>query len=218
MNSSIAIYSVHNHEIDEPCKLELIENPEEEHIAFVKQEWSPILQEYHARAILSYQALPKKHRSNETWQEIQSQYGAPDAHWDWAKKRESSLESSQRMYALVVRDSVEALMRLDLSAYSLVRKKPVTNIVYVDYLAVAPWNRAAIQQRPRFKGLGTLLLGVAVSISLEEEMEGRCGLHSLPQSEGFYTRVGMKSTGLVDEHNLKYFEFEPEAARKFLKD
>jgi hypothetical protein len=218
LNSSAAVYSVHNYEIDAPCKLELIENPKDEYIAFVKQEWSPILQECRARAILSYRALPKEYRNNEAWQEIQSQYGAPDAHWDWTKKRESILEASHRMYALVARDSVEALMYLDLSAYSLVRKKPVTNIVYVDYLAVAPWNRAAIQQRPRFKGLGTIMLGIAVSISLEEEMDGRCGLHSLPQSEGFYTRVGMKDTGLIDEHNLKYFEFEPEAARKFLKD
>ena len=218
MSSSVKVFTVHNHEINAPCELELIENPEDEHIEYVEKKWSPILKEYHNRAVLSYRTLPEESWSHEAWEEIQTQYGAPDAHWNWAEKRASILEASQRMYALVARDSVEALMCLDLSAYSMIRKKPVTNIVYVDYLAVAPWNRAAIQQRPRFKGLGKIMLGVAVSISLEEEMDGRCGLHSLPQSEGFYTRVGMKDTGLLDKHHLKYFEFEPEAARIFLRD
>lgn len=218
MSSSVAVFKVYNHEINAPCELELIENPEDEHIEYVEKKWSPILQECRAQAILSYKALPIEKKGIEAWQQIQSQYVVQDAHWNWAKKRDSILEASQRMYALVAGESVEALMCLDLSAYSMIRKESATNIVYVDYLAVAPWNRAAIQQRPRFKGLGTIMLGVAVSISLEEEMEGRCGLHSLSQAVGFYTQVGMKNTGLVDEHNLIYFEFEPEAARKFLKD
>jgi hypothetical protein len=218
LSSSIATYIVHNHEIDAPCSVQLVEDPSADHIAFVSREWSPILQEHHAKAVLSYRSLPVARRNKQAWQEIQTQFGAPDAHWDWEKKKQSMMKSAQRMYALVDRKSVEALMRLDLTAFSVVRKNPTTPIVYLEYLAVAPWNRRAIAQKPRFKGLGTILLGVAVCISLEEEMDGRCGLHSLPQSEGFYRQAGMNDTGLVDQYGLKYFEFDPEAARKFLED
>jgi hypothetical protein len=84
-------------------------------------------------------------------------------------------------------------------------------------LAVAPWNRRQISLSPRFRGLGKVLMNIAVTISTEEGMQGRCGLHSLLQAEGFYKQIGMQDLGLDDAEKLKYFEFSPDGAKRFLE-
>lgn len=85
-----------------------------------------------------------------------------------------------------------------------------------DYVAIAPWNRRTFQNPPRFRHLGTVMIGAAVEISRESGLDGRCGLHSLPQSEGFYRHIGMRDYGLdAGYSSLRYFEFDVPAARSF---
>lgn len=217
MSSSLATFDLLNHETGEVRCLDLLEGLTRQHLAFVSNEWSPRLKASRDRAVIAFGALPEKKRNEQMWQEMQGVFGAPDAHWDWDKKSQTMMGSVHRMLGLVDGDLVEALMRLDLSKPSRLQVASFTPIVYVDYLAVAPWNRRQIQPKPRFTGLGTLLLGVAVTLSMEEGMEGRCGLHSLLQSESFYERAGMQDFGLDGVEQLKYFEFSPDAAKKFLE-
>lgn len=218
MISRLATFGVHSPEFNELRQIDLVEGLEGKHLDFVDQEWIPRLKQCRARAVIAYSALPPKKQNDQAWQETQGRFGAPDSHWDWREKNLSMLGSVHRLFALLNGEAVEALMRVDLSKPSWIQPSPYTPIVYVDYLAVAPWNRLPIQPQPRFKGLGKVLLGAAVSISAEDGMDGRCGLHSLIQSEGFYKQVGMKDMGIdAAAHGLRYFEFAPEAARKFLE-
>ncbi len=99
-------------------------------------------------------------------------------------------------------------------------RDPATSlpIVYVDFVAVAPWNRKTFQHPQRFRHLGTVMLGAAVELSRTLGLDGRCGLHSLPQSEGFYLQIGMRDFGLDAAYSsLRYFEFDAPAARSFRK-
>lgn len=218
MSSRLAAFDVHNHEFNEVRRIDLVEGLDDKCLEFVDREWVPRLQDCRARAVIAYRALPAKKQNDQTWQEKQGRFGAPDSHWNWREKNQSMLGSVHRLFALLDGEVVEALMRIDLSKPSRIQPTPYTPVVYVDYLAVAPWNRLPIQSQPRFKGLGKLLLGVAVSISIEDGMNGGCGLHSLMQSEGFYARAGMQDMGVdAAAHGLRYFEFSPEAARKFLE-
>lgn len=217
MTSRLTTFDVYSHEFNDVRQIDLVEDLEKKHLEFVRREWAPRLMDSRARAIIAYKSLPSTKQDDEAWQEKQSKFGAPDSHWDWDEKNQSMLGSVHRMFALIDQEVVEALMRIDLSKASRVQPNPLAPIVYVDYLAVAPWNRIAIQSQPRFKGFGTLLLGVAVSISIEEGMTGRCGLHSLKQSEGFYKHVGMEDLGIDTACGMRYFEFSPEAATKFLE-
>jgi hypothetical protein len=217
LTSHLATFDVYSYEFDEVRRIDLVEDLEEKHLEFVKREWTPRLADRRARAVIAYHVLPTKKQHEQAWQEKQGRFGAPDSHWDWNYKKQSMLGFAHRMFALLDGEVVEALMRIDLSKPSRIQPTPYTPVVYVDYLAVAPWNRPPIQSPPRFKGFGKLLLGAAVSISVEEGMDGRCGLHSLTQSEGFYSRVGMKDLGVDAASGLKYFEFSPDAARKFLE-
>ncbi len=217
MTSLLQTYQVRSGEFNKILPVDLVEGLEPKHLAFVDQEWTPRLADRRARAILAYRALPTTKQHEAAWQEKQRGFGAPDSHWDWNEKNQSMLGSVHRILALLNGEDVEALMRIDLSKPSLRETAFYTPVVYVDYLAVAPWNRPAIQSPPRFKGLGTLLLGAAVSVSFEEGMDGRCGLHSLTQSEGFYLWAGMEDLGVDEACGLRYFEFSPSAARKFLE-
>ncbi|TGS35833.1 hypothetical protein EN825_34620, partial [Mesorhizobium sp. M8A.F.Ca.ET.182.01.1.1] len=83
-------------------------------------------------------------------------------------------------------------------------------LIYVEFLATAPWNRPKLVAEPIYKGAGRVLVGTAVSLSLEEEFGGRIGLHSLPGAEVFYRdAIGMTDLGADSEgvhKGLRYFE------------
>jgi hypothetical protein len=90
-------------------------------------------------------------------------------------------------------------------------------VVYIDYVESAPWNLKASAISPRFIGVGTVLIAEAVRLSLEMKLEGRIGLHSLPQAVGFYTRCGMSRVGPdPDYYDLPYFEYTDQQAADWL--
>jgi hypothetical protein len=87
----------------------------------------------------------------------------------------------------------------------------------VDYLEAAPWNLKAIAERPRFLGVGTLLVAEAVRISAEAGFEGLVGLHSLAQAEGFYQKCQMTRVGEDPTYfELAYFEHQHRKALDWL--
>src|SRR5437773_8751001 len=84
----------------------------------------------------------------------------------------------------------------------------------VDYLESAPWNLRCSSILPRLMGVGTVLIAEAVRLSLELGLEGRVGLHSLPQAEAFYKiRCGMTEFGADPGYfDLTYFEYNGQQA------
>src|SRR5271156_6187957 len=91
-------------------------------------------------------------------------------------------------------------------------------LVYLDYLEVAPWNRPDFGPVPRLRGVGSALITAAVALSDEEGFKGRLGLHSLPQADAFYRKIGMTDLGPDPAYqNLRYFEMTVEQARTFLE-
>ncbi|PNG63491.1 hypothetical protein SC81_16845 [Vibrio vulnificus] len=80
------------------------------------------------------------------------------------------------------------------------------NLVYVDRIAVAPWNRQLATPQV-YKGIGSILMLFIESFSEEEGYEGAVGLHALEQAKSFYIYLGMKSLGIdQDYEGLEYFE------------
>jgi hypothetical protein len=96
------------------------------------------------------------------------------------------------------------------------------HLVYVEYLEVAPWNRRAVTNAPRYKGVGTVLMAAAIQLSLDEGNNGRIGLHSLPQADTFYrdvcqmTDLGPDAT--YPSYPLRYFEMTAEQASAFMQE
>ena len=84
------------------------------------------------------------------------------------------------------------------------------NLVYVEFVENAPWNRKELFDPPRYRGIGTLLMRAAIEASRQEGFKGRIGLHSLPQADAFYAKTcGMTDLGAdPDPHYspMHYFE------------
>lgn len=191
MTAAIDSFDVFSAEFGAKRRIDLVEYPGKSHLDFIADKWRPKLEPQRDRATIAFRALAQPKQTEDSWHKLQGQYGAPDSHWDWNEIVKEMGGSTHRLYALVDEASVEAMMRLDLSKPSRLKISSYDPTVYIDYLAVAPWNRKQIQSPPRFNGFGTIMLGVAVSVSMAEGFHGRCGLHSLPQSEGFYSKAGM---------------------------
>jgi hypothetical protein len=66
--------------------------------------------------------------------------------------------------------------------------------------------------------VGSVLMRAAIEFSHQEGFKGRVGLHSLPQSNGWYANAcGMADLGTdPDYQNLRYFEMTPEIAEAFI--
>src|SRR5262249_55773345 len=93
------------------------------------------------------------------------------------------------------------------------------NLVYVEYIENAPWNREQLLfNPPRYKGVGSILIRAAIETSKSEGFKGRVGLHALPQSNGFYAEKCRMTDMGPDSHyqDMHYFEMTSEQSEEFI--
>ena len=95
-------------------------------------------------------------------------------------------------------------------------------LIYIDYLGTMPQELAdsGIDHEGMFRGIGSVLLWVAVAQSIEEGFHGRVGLHALPQAEAFYQNAcGMSPLGRDSaKQNLLYFEMSRSEAERLIQE
>jgi GNAT superfamily N-acetyltransferase len=169
----------------------------------VDDSWLPYLEAEKARALAAGRPFPHLEH----------------AHWEWGVKvKESSHLLSCPTLAIECDGEAQGLMLLKTDGhFSKLPSEADKPLVYVTYLAAAPWNLRGVVEQPRLFGVGLILLNAAVQWSLDAEFKGRIGLHSLPQAEGFYERQGFECLGVDPEkEDLKYYELSPEAASEFI--
>ena len=141
-------------------------------------------------------------------------------HWDWLRKaRYALVRQNFRLLGVVCEGEMQGLMILRTDHTSRLPDTLGEPLVYVDYLAAAPWNLRGLAPVPRFAGVGRVLIGAAVQVSQSLGWSGRTGLHSLPQAESFYRRTcGMQDLGRDDNYDkLRYFELSAADADTFMK-
>ncbi len=217
MATILESYDIDSPELGRLFRVDLAEGLDSVHLDFIEANWAPALKRQYDLAILEFFQLPSADQTPEKWLETLGQFSVQDHHWNWRNKSAIAPSSGRRILSLLNAAEVEAAMMLLFGKKSRDPTTPLP-IVYVDYVAVAPWNRKVVQHPQRFKNLGTVMLGVAVAMSIATGLDGRCGLHSLPQSEGFYRRIGMADFGIdVAYASLRYFEFSAQAAINFVK-
>ena len=152
----------------------------------------------------------QKHKDDfkAAWKSQLQTFGTRDREWDWEFKARvySSLPGAE-LYAVECERDTQGLM--------LITKRgkrswlaPNQPIVYVRYIASAPWNRLEVQDPPTYKTVGSVMLKFARFRSTELGYGGFVGLHSLPGAEGFYRKQGMIELGTdPTQENLVYFEW-----------
>ena len=145
---------------------------------------------------------------NTFWRFILQAAQEPDISWDWAYKlRLAVTDRRYEAYAIELDELVQGVMLLETQRHrSWLRSR--SPLVYVEYLASAPWNRRPIEDPPYLAGVGRTLLLLARQRSVELGYGGRVGLHSLPRTEAFYHRNNMADYGPdPDKDGLVYFEY-----------
>ncbi len=187
----------------EPVEAILLDEISEEHVALWKTTWLPVIRRKQRE--LEANETPKK-----KWPQ--------DLHWDWELKL-NSIRSlmAYRSLCLLCEGQVQGLIILNLMERARLESQAGKELVYIEFLATAPWNRKEITAAPVFRGVGSILVYETIKVSADEEFQGRIGLHSLPQANDFYENIcGMTFVGSdCKKQNLSYFEMTPEQARRF---
>jgi len=168
--------------------------------------WIPFLQD--ALRQIKDSGIPK-----EEWPE--------HSHWDWRQKYEATEGLlAYKMFGIECGSQMQGMMLVTTAGKTCrIASQRGKQLVYVHFLAAAPWNVPSIVTNPRFSLVGSILIAAAIHLSLAEEFSGRIGLHSLPQSDQWYSKgCGMTDLGPDPSiQNLRYFEMTPDQAAEFLK-
>ena len=190
---------------------ELFHGIDETNLSHIEGRWRPLFELRRAEAIASGKTM--------------SDINAEDGHWDWGRKALAAISNPflYDIFALECGGNTQALLlscKGSTDCFSRHPEHPKADMVYVEFLATAPWNRPRLVKEPTYKGAGRVLIGTAVSLSIEEELRGRIGLHSLPGAEDFYRdAIGMADLGVDKDgphKGLRYFELSESQISGFL--
>jgi hypothetical protein len=180
---------------------------DDRHVEDFAQKWKPVFEARKAEL----------RKQGELTAEIAGEHNLQDSHWEWARKVEQRRDGlAWTSFAVEAQDVTQGLMFARMDAFAREPSQRNKPIVDIDLIATAPWNRFRLVPEPQFKGVGFVLLGAAVSLSVHEEFAGRIGLHALPQAESWYRDVcGMTDLG-IDGTGMRYFEMTEAQAKAFV--
>lgn len=137
-----------------------------------------------------------------------------DSHWDWLTKSCCYIKDEYKWFYLIVENSVEAVCLMYQPKSSVIESK---NVFYIEFIAVAPWNRDNPLEGKRFRGLGSILISCVARYAIDVlRLEPGFSLHSLPKASSYYERIGMINVPGYEKEGMKYFEMLGEATLKMV--
>jgi hypothetical protein len=159
-------------------------------------------------------ALKRLCKTKEEFRQKLKENQIQDWHWSWIEKSVSMATSDYEWFYFIAEDQVQGVCVIYHPKPSKIDSQ---NIFYVEYLAVAPWNRNNVLAARKNKGIGTALLKITLNYSITV-LGYRPGfsLHSLPQATEYYEKIGMINFGPdKTKQNLPYLEMEQDSSRRF---
>ncbi|MFA5984453.1 MAG: hypothetical protein WC782_10600 [Methylococcaceae bacterium] len=201
--SPIVLFNV---EFGEPVNAELWDAITEKQLADWEADWN-------AELLLALQRLNRAGVDRKQWPQSR--------HWNWRKKTECIQKMlAYPSFSIMCDGMTQGMMILDTpSKRCRIECQKGKNLVYIEYLENAPWNRKELLfDPPRFRGIGSILILAAIMLSKEEGFNGRIGLHSLPQANSFYANsCGMTDLGIDPNYQgLHYFEMTEQQVVAFI--
>ena len=147
--------------------------------------------------------------------EILETISTEDSHWRWFDKAIGYSTDEYEWFHLHADGKPQAACVIYHPKSSALE---AGDIFYVEFVAVAPWNRPC-KIRPReFKGLGEILLRAAQRFAVKELKlrPGFC-LHSLSKAEGFYMKLKMVNIVGKEKDGMLYFELPQALATQLME-
>lgn len=170
-------------------------------------EWMPEL----------FKSVQRLHRAG-----IERSHWPQSRHWNWRQKTTALLGFlAHQGFSVVCNGMTQGMMVVDTTTHRCrIPEQHKKELVYVEFIENAPWNRPELGTSPLYRGVGSVLVRAAVALSEDMEFKGRIGLHSLPQANGFYANhCGMTDLGIdADHQDMRYFEMTTEQANAFIAE
>lgn len=154
---------------------------------------------------------------------VERRHWPQSRHWDWRRKT-AAIQGmlANTGFSVVCGGVTQGMMIVDKTERRCrIEHQKDQHLVYVAFVENAPWNRRELlYDPPKYRGVGSVLVRAAIELSKYESFKGRIGLHSLPQSNGFYANTcGMTDLGVDPDPNynpMRYFEMTHEQAEAFI--
>ena len=138
-----------------------------------------------------------------------------DIHWDWFKKASILKEEGYDWFSLWVEDRIQGMCITYQPKTSFIN---TGEIFYIEYLAVAPWNRDSKLSARKYKKIAsTIIAKITEYMSKNKGLTPAFSLHSLPQAIGFYEHIGMVYCPDEDKDGLRCYEIPVSEAKKLMK-
>lgn len=146
---------------------------------------------------------------------VLAQIQIDDRHWKWFKKACALKDEWYEWFFIMAEGKPQGACLIYHPKKSVI---DANNIFYIEFLAVAPWNRTNPMASRRFNGVGTLLIKSAIAY-VKDSLAYRFGfsLHALPRASGYYRKIGMQRFAAEDKDTLEYFEMPESAAADYLE-
>lgn len=137
-----------------------------------------------------------------------------DSHWDWLTKHCVHNGDEYEWFFLYIDKKPQAACLIYHPKDSAI---DTGDIFYIEYVAVAPWNRQNPMQEQEYKGVGTEIIRCAMQHATKTLglRYGFC-LHALQKANGFYEKIGMTYISALDKKSLSYYEMSEESAKSYM--
>ena len=174
MSGDTSQYVLKNLRINEFEEAILHHTISDQHINHIENHWKPALLKHLENLKIKHHYGTKSFDPKKLFIE-QGKHNIQDAKWDWRKKH--NVFSGTFGYcgsALVCNGMTQGIGYFDISQKykSRIITDTPSSIVYVEFIATAPWNRNKIEKQ-HYAGVGLALLHHAINISFSEGLKDR---------------------------------------------
>ncbi|MCU7370738.1 hypothetical protein PEC18_07545 [Paucibacter sp. O1-1] len=157
-----------------------------------------------------FRFIKAQNYSDEQRKAVLSAIQCDDSHWRWLEKSLLNQGDEYKWFFLMAEGEPQA-------ACLIFHPKPSAfdgqGVFYIEYVAVAPWNRKNPMAEQVFVGLGTLMVREASHYAVKTlGLRPGFSLHALPRAAGFYDSIGMSRFPALDKDSMPYFEMPANCA------
>lgn len=165
---------------------------------------------WHEHNIKLMQWIKAQNFDAEKLEKVLADIQIDDSHWEWFKKSVHFKSDEYRWFFIMVDNVPQAACVLYHPKKSALADM---NVFYIEYIAVAPWNRENPMEPRKFKGLGSLLIKAVINFCVGKfAFNHGFSLHALPRAVDFYQKIGMQHIEAHDKGVLQFFEMPNDVA------